>query len=104
MAKTRNIKKAAQAYFPLGFLMAFTVLVNLLGSEAIFHPDSFAVTGSALRAIENNGDPGWYMYPAGLLIYLNSLIYGFIFFILELFGQLNSFSEFWSMYCIMRMC
>lgn len=78
--------------------MALTVLVNLLGSEAIFHPDSFAVTGSALRAIENNGDPGWYMYPAGLLIYLNSLLYGFIFFILKLFGELNSFSEFWSMY------
>lgn len=83
------IEKLKEKNIDLVVAVSIFVVVSLLTGFSIYHPDENIMTGSALRVLRDKGNPGWFMYPAGILFYLNAIIYGAIFFVLKVFSSVS---------------
>lgn len=76
-------------------LSVICVFFALGGGTPSEHPD--AVVGYALRSIRDYGHPHFFNYPA-FIIYLNSIVYSFIYTAMRLFGAVKNPTDFTVMF------
>ncbi len=76
-------------------LTALTIYLGAGGGQPLFHPDYVIVKG--LLTIQQHGNPNFFAYP-GLVIYLNSVVYGLIYGLLRLQGTVGGPADFQALY------
>lgn len=76
-------------------LSVICVFFALGGGTLSEHPD--AVVGFALRSIRDYGHPHFFHYP-GFIIYLNSIVYSFIYIAMRLLGAVKNPADFTGMF------
>lgn len=82
-------------YVVIAALSALTIYLGTGGGQPLFHPDYVIVKG--LLTLQQHGDPNFFAYP-GLVIYLNSVMYGVIYGFLRLLGTVAGPGDFQALY------
>jgi hypothetical protein len=82
-------------YLALVALSALCIYLGTGGGQPLFHPDYVIARG--ILTIQQHGDPNFFSYPA-LVIYLNSAVYGLVYLLLRIQGNVTTPEDFRGLY------